>query len=671
MLTTQGVPMRLCRVLPCLLLVLASQANADSLFTRGQAEAGKAVYMAHCASCHGQDLAGNAAPALKGDQFARVWSGVDRSLESLYYITRTTMPRDAGNSLSEEEYLNVTAFMLQANGYAPGEQALTADRKAMAAVRLTGLAGAAGGVKTPAPKFIAGEGGPEPSGHGPGQEELLAAAANTRDWLYQTHDFQGQRFARIDKVNAGNAGKLQPVCMYQVGGMGTFQANPIVYDGVMYVTTYRLTVAIDARNCRLKWRYEWQARDTELWKNNRGVAIKDGRVFRGTSDGYLLALDAADGRLLWARQIANPAEGENFTMAPMAFEDMVLIGPAGSENNISGWIGAFRAEDGTQIWRFKTVPGARDPAEGDTWPNPENIPLGGGAVWTPLTLDVNTGELYVAVSNPSPDLPAQMRPGGNLYTNSIVALDVHTGELRWYRQVVPNDAHDWDLTQVSPLFRLTIGNEERPVVSTVGKDGFLRLLDRQSHDVLWETEVTTHKNTGLALTREGVLVCPGVLGGIEWNGPAYDPRSKSLFVNAVDWCATFSLSDEEILYVPGELYMGGKIKLEDQSRGWLTAVDATTGKVRWRYQSEKPMLAAVTATAGGLVFTGELTGDFLVLDAASGKVLYRFNTGGPIGGGVVTYQLGERQYIATTSGNSSIWFAPEGAPTVIIFALPE
>ncbi len=655
------------------LLVLAGAmpAPGDSLFTLEQAEAGRMVYATHCGSCHGQDLEGSAAPALKGESFARAWSREDRSLESLYYITRTTMPRNAGNSLTEEAYLQVTAYLLQVNGYKAGERALAADSSAMAAVRLDALDGAASAQRQPAPAFIAGDGGLEPSGKGPSQEDLLGAAANTRDWLYQTRDYQGQRYAPIDQVNTENVGSLQPVCMYQLGGPGTFQSNPVVYDGVMYVTTFRLTAAIDARTCDLKWKHEWQAQDNELWTNNRGVALKDGRVFRGTADGYLFALDAADGRLLWARQVADPALGETFTMAPMVFEESVIIGPAGSENNISGWVGAFRVDNGEPLWRFKTVPGAMDPSKDDSWPNPENIPLGGGAVWTPFSLDANNGELYVAVTNPAPDLPAHLRPGPNLYTNSIVALDVRTGELRWYRQLVPNDAHDWDLTQVSPLFRLTLDGEERAVVSTVGKDGFLRLIDRQTHEVLWETSVTTQKNTDLPLTTEGVLVCPGVLGGVEWNGPAWDPRSKSLFVNAVDWCSIFSLTDEEIMHVPGELYIGGEIEMQDEMRGWLTAVDATNGAVRWRYESDRPMLSAVIATSGGVVFTGEMNGSFLALAAESGKVLYRFNTGGPIGGGIVTYLMDGRQYVATVSGNASGYFGPEGTPIVVVFALPE
>jgi alcohol dehydrogenase (cytochrome c) len=356
-------------------------------------------------------------------------------------------------------------------------------------------------------------------------------------------------------------------------------------------------------------------------------------------------------------------------MPPLVFEDMVIIGPAGSENNVQGWIGAFRLKDGTQVWRFNTIPRPGEPGA-ETWRNAPGVPVGGGGVWTAPTLDVARGELYVAVTNPAPDLPAALRPGENLYTNSVIALDVRTGALRWYHQMVPSDFHDWDLTQATPLIRVKRDGHDREAVVTVGKDGILRTLDRQTHERFYETPVTTQENVDLPLTREGVRVCPGVLGGVEWNGPAYHPGTGLLFTPAVDWCTTFSVADS-VRFVPGGLYVGGDIKFDSTSQGWLTAVDASTGKVRWRYRSERPMVAAVTTTAGGLVFTGENTGDFLALDAATGRELYRFNTGGGMGGGIISYAVKGRQYIAAASGRSGFWFGQTGAPTLFVFALPS
>jgi alcohol dehydrogenase (cytochrome c) len=273
------------------------------------------------------------------------------------------------------------------------------------------------------------------------------------------------------------------------------------------------------------------------------------------------------------------------------------------------------------------------------------------------------------VTNPAPDLPAAMRPGDNLYTNSVVALDVRSGKLRWHASMVPADFHDWDLTQASPVLTLRIGGKDRPVLVTAGKDGVLRTIDRDTRERLYEVPVTTRRNVDVPLTREGVDVCPGVLGGVQWNGPAFNPGTGLLYVPAVDRCSTFGLSDS-VRWIRGRSYMGGTIKLSEERHGWLTALDAVTGEVRWRYRSAEPMVAAVTTTAGGLVLTGEGTGDFLVLDAATGRELYRFNTGGGIGGGVVTYAAKGRQYLATTSGRSGFFFGTYGSPTVFVFALP-
>ncbi len=444
---------------------------------------------------------------------------------------------------------------------------------------------------------------------------------------------------------------------------------PIVYHGVMYVTTPLITAAIDAATCRRRWSYTWALKDQARIQMNRGAVIKDGRILRGTPDGYLLALDAADGHLLWARQVTHPAQGELLTMPPLVFEDLAIIAPAGSELNIQGWIGAFRIDDGTPVWRFNTIPRPGEPGS-ETWVNP-SVPVGGGAIWTPLSLDVATGELYVPVTNPAPDLPAELRPGANLYTNALVALDVRTGRLRWYDQLVPNDAHDWDLTQVAPLFRATVQGRERNLITAAAKDGLVTVLDRDTHERLFQTPVTTRENVDTPLGREWTRVCPGLLGGVEWNGPAWLPATRTLYVPSVDWCVSFKLADT-VRFVPGEGYMGGEYMFDpaESGHGWLTAIDVATGAVRWRYRSPRPMVAAVTATAGGVLFAGEMTGDFLAFDAADGRELYRFNTGAGLLGGVVTYAVGGRQYAAAVSGGGSYNFGREGSPTVFVFAVP-
>ena len=638
-------------------------------FTAAQAARGSDIYAAQCASCHGAALDDGSAPPLTGEYFVQSWERPGVTLDDLFFIMRTTMPEGGVGTISDEQHLDVLAYLLERNGYPAGNRALTAEATVLSAVTIESRLASVPD-RGAAPAFIRGERGLAPLGRGPTQAELNAAHENSRDWLYHTHDYSGRRYVDLAQITDANVADLAPVCTFDMGVPGPFQSGPIVHDGVMYVTSIFSTVAFDAATCQLHWRHEWQPQQRGLGLNNRGVAIKDGRVVRATSDGYLIALDAADGELLWARKAADVTVGETFTMPPFIYDDLIVIGPAVSEFAIEGWVGAFSLENGEPVWRFNTVPGARDGT--GTWPNPNNIVLGGGAVWTPLSFDPESEELYVPVTNPAPDLPAELRPGANLYTNSIVALDVRTGDIRWYDQLVPNDAHDWDLTQVSPLFRTTVGGRERNLVATSGKDGFLRVLDRDSRERLYETPITAIENVDAPLTTEGVRVCPGLEGGVLWNGPAYDPRTNLLFVGAVDWCGIYALA-EEVRFVPGQMYLGGFVRPAERMEGRVTAVGASDGSLRWAYQSDMPVLGALTTTAGNLVFVGELNGDLVAFHTESGEELYRFPTGGPIGGGVVTYSVNGKQYVAVTLGDPSIldWRLEDaGSPTVLILALP-
>jgi alcohol dehydrogenase (cytochrome c) len=636
-------------------------------FTVEQATEGSRIYTEKCGSCHGARLDDGAAPPLVGRRFLETWTAPARTLDDLFFIIRTTMPKNEGGTLTSAQYLAVLAHMLERNGYPPNDRALSADQNALAALRLTRPAAAAGGPKA-APDYIAGTGGTAPRASGPNHQDLLAAGSG-RDWLMHTHDYAGTRFSTLTQITPANAPQLKAVCAYQVGETGNFQTGPVVDRGTMYVTTVAATIAIDAATCRLKWRNVWTPRGTELFGNNRGVAVKDGRVVRATSDGYLMALDAEDGRLLWARRLADTAKGETFTMAPLIFDNLIIIGPAVSEFAIKGWIGSFRLDGGEPVWRFNIVPAPGEPGS-ETWKQPDAFPVGGGGVWTAPTLDPDREMIYVATGNPAPDFPAALRGGTNLYTNSVIALNVRTGKLAWYDQIVPADNHDWDLTHASPLYRTTVDGRERRMIGTVGKDGRLRVLDRDSHTSVFETPVTTIENAEARVTPAGTRACPGLVGGVEWNGPTYHSGLNVIAVPAVDWCATFYM-DPEPRYVPGQTFMGGRTVNDKQSQGWITAVDATTGKVRWKYRSPRPIVGAVTSTAGGLILAGELTGDFVVFDADNGAVKYRFNTGGPIGGGIVTYEVAGRQYIAVASGRPSRFWIEQnsGNPLVMVFAL--
>jgi alcohol dehydrogenase (cytochrome c) len=650
---------------------LAGPALAQDVpFTATQAAQGKAVYAHYCASCHGAGLAGGNAPTLIGPVFAGHWARPKRSVSDLLLYVQANMPLNAAGTLSSSESEAVLAFLLARNGFAPGGRALTAGDSAL---KIAGLrAGENPSPVTVAEGFVTGPHGAAPSGSGPAQADLVNAATQGADWLSANRDYAGTRYSPLTQIDVSNAARLTKICSFPIGGGASLQSSPVVYRGVLYLTSAASTFAIDGATCALRWRYDWpMATPADGRIVNRGLALKDGRVLRATPDGFLLALDAGTGTLLWARRASDPSKGEFITMPPLVYDDLVFAGPAVSEFGVRGWIAAFHIADGTQAWRFNTVPHDGEPGA-ETWSHHAGVPLGGGTIWTALSLDPATETLFVSAGNPAPDLAVDTRGGANLYTNSIIALHLRTGKLDWYDQIVPRDDHDWDINHAGPLYSATIDGKTRDLIATAGKDGMLRVLDRGTRKIVFTAQLTTISQATAPVTTSGGDVCPGVLGGVQWNGPAYVPSANLLVTPAVDWCSHYTL-DAKITFVPGQYYMGGGATMKPDASGWLTAVDATTGAVKWKLHSVRPMLAAVTPTAGGVIFAGELTGDLLALDAASGAVLNRLPVGGPLGAGIVTYEAGNKQYVAAVSGTpSGFWVspaAPKGRPAITVFAV--
>ncbi|HUA84562.1 MAG TPA: PQQ-binding-like beta-propeller repeat protein [Bryobacteraceae bacterium] len=504
------------------------------------------------------------------------------------------------------------------------------------------------------------------------------AGSSEGEWLSVDHDLAGTRFSPLNQINTKNVAGLEKVCSYSFPEKEPAQTAPIVVAGVMYVTTAHYTTALDGFDCGVLWTYRWQPRGFETFNSNRGAAFGDGRIIRGTADGFLLALNAKNGRLVWLKQIANPDDGNFISMPPLIHGDLIYIGPAGAEWAARGWVGAFRLADGKQVWRFNIVPGDGEPGAESWGPSPETRQHGGGNLWTPLSYDVEKNLLYVPGGNAAPDLYGDGRPGADLYTNSIIALDGKTGRMVWYQQFVPHDLHDYDVTHVSPIFR----TRAHTLIATTGKDGLLRVLDRDSHNIVYSVPFTTRRNTdSVPAADTQIRVCPGPLGGNEWNGPAFSPALKLVIVPATDWCAK-----EKKGASPPHLekdthdffFFGGELEFDrwSDAHGWLTAFDSTTGAVKWRYSAPKPMIAGLALTAGDLGFTGELSGDLIAFDARSGKILFRGQTGGPVAGGVITYESHGMQNVAAVSGYVGAYnaIAPEiggGNPTVTIFRLPK
>jgi alcohol dehydrogenase (cytochrome c) len=500
---------------------------------------------------------------------------------------------------------------------------------------------------------------------------------SSEDWPYVNHDTYGTRYSPLKEITPTNAKKLHKVCAYTFPDKEPSQTAPIVIASVIYASTAHYTVALDGFDCHVLWNYKWEPRGPEPNNTQRGVAFAGGRIVRGTADGFLLSLDAKDGHLIWTQQIADPKEGYFISMPPLIHGDLIYIGPAGAEWASSGWVGAYRLSDGQQAWRFNIVPADGEPAA-DSWgPNPAARKHAGGNLWTALSFDADKDLLYVPGGNPAPDYYDDGRPGTNLYTNSLIALNAKTGRLRWYKQFIPHDVRDYDLTHVSPVIK----TESRTLIVTTGKDGLMRAIDRDTHEIAYTQPFTTLLNTDGPITTTPVRTCPGSLGGHEWNGAAYSAKQNAVFVPATDWCATVKKDSEPPDVVKEHthgFYFGGEMDFDkwDQARGWLTAFDASSGKPRWRYAASKPVIGGVAATAGDVVLTGELTGDFVALDAKSGEVVFRENVGGPIGGGVVTYGARGIQNVAVVSGYVGVYnkMAPEigGSNTnVTVFRLAK
>jgi PQQ-dependent dehydrogenase (methanol/ethanol family) len=483
-------------------------------------------------------------------------------------------------------------------------------------------------------------------------------------WPSYNNRLNGQRYSPLKQVTPGNAAQLGEVCRVQIDGPTSFHSGLVVVDGVIYTNTGRETVALDATTCAVRWKVSHTSEEGSYSPSSRGLAVMGGRVFRGTGDTRLIALDAATGKLLWKNVIGDPGLGEGASAAPLAWQGVVYMGIAGSELGVRGRVMAFDAATGKELWRFNTIPmGSETGAE--TWKRKESAKTGGGGVWGALSLDVTTGELFVPVGNPWPDIDMGYRPGENLFTDSVVVLDARTGALKWWHQVAPADWQDLDMVAAPVLYR---DSRIRDLAVIAGKDGYVTAIDRDTRKVVFRTPVTTVEHIYLKPSAEGSKMCPGYAGGVEWNGPGLDQANKLLVVGAVDACFMVKLGKTE--YVPGQASFGGTIEPVGPTTGWITAIDSETGDVRWKYHAEKPVVAGVTPTAGGVTFAGDLAGNFLVFNTKTGQLVHKARAGGAMAGGLVTYDIGGRQYVAFAAGNiSRNAFGDLGMPSVVIMTL--
>jgi PQQ-dependent dehydrogenase (methanol/ethanol family) len=561
----------------------------------------------------------------------------------------------------------------RANGMLP---AIARIRDAAVVAALVQLLSACGQPSSPSAEAPAAA--PEPP----------AAAVADGDWPAYNRTVAGERFSPLQEIDRTNVARLQLACSYTLSEVSALQTGPVVVAGTMYFTTETGSYAIDGATCAEKWRVERPVQQPSALGVHRGFAYLAGRLFRGTSDGHVLALDAADGHTIWDREIEVMVPGMTLPMAPIAANGLVFIGNAGGDQTgVTGHAYAFDAADGHVVWRFDVVPES-GPAR-DSWPNADRLPITGGAFWTSFTLDTEHGVLYVPAGNPAPDFDAEARGGDNLYANSVIALDAATGRMLGYNQIVKHDNHDWDVNSPPTLATTRAG---RPIVASANKDGLLTVLDRtrlasgqaspEGADlasvlpIVYQVPTTTRTNVDVPLSRtESVRFCPGIQGGNEWNGAAFDPALNSLYVGAVDWCAIVQLQAQPVVPPKGQIWFGsvsGDIAAPaSEAKGWLTAYDAETGEVRWKFAAPAPVLAGVTPTAGGLVFSADLAGTLRAFDAESGNVLWQTDTGQSMGGGIVTYSAGGKQRLGVVSGRASrIWPGAAEQSRIQVYSLP-
>ena len=527
------------------------------------------------------------------------------------------------------------------------------------------------------------------------QSKLTAAAKDADNFLHSNGSYDQSRFYPAKQINSGNVGQLRPAFTFQTEVLESMETAPIVIDGVMYLTTsYNHVYAIDAVSGKELWHYKHKMGPVTTYccgPNNRGVAIMGDRVFMGTLDARLVALDAKTGKLIWNTEIADPELGYSETMAPVAVNGRILIGTNGGEYGIRGFVKSFDAKDGKLQWTFHTVPetghegvwAANDatgrnmhrdiPAEkaqfakqgGDFYKT-----LGGG-VWMAPAVDMETNTVFFVVGNPSPDLYGAERPGDNLYTDSIVAVDLNTGKYKWHYQYVAHDV--WDLDAVSPVILTEAKGKDGKMVKVAmhaGKTGHVYIHDRNTGEMIRFSEAMVPQDGMWTLpTKDGAKMMLGANGGVEWSPMAFNPETRLTY--AANLLQPMTYHVEPSKYPGGKLWLGGAFKTipTEKQTGRLSAVNVDTGKVAWKFDTDEPLIGGVLTTAGNLVFNGEANGLFRAFDATSGKKLWEYQTGAGVNAPAVSYSVHGKQYVAVAAGGNNQIDAKRGN-SVVVFSLP-
>jgi alcohol dehydrogenase (cytochrome c) len=460
-----------------------------------------------------------------------------------------------------------------------------------------------------------------------------------------------------------NVGALHVICSATLGGPINFQTGPIVVHGILYATRANQTFALNAATCGRLWVNTYAT--TNLTQQTRGLAYANGLLFRGLADGHVIAINATTGATVWNQQIIASGSYEIISAAPIVWNGTLILGTSNGDAAEVCHVFALAQTTGKLLWSQQTVPSLTQPAA-STWKGAAFI--AGGSMWTSFTIDPSIGRLYVPVGNPEADFDVRRRLGSNLYTDSVLQFNSTTGALENGVQLIAQDDHDWDQGATPAI--VTPRNSAK-VALVAGKYGYLRSIDLSTLKQRWQTPVTRIENPIAPIAVSGTHYCPW--GAVLWNGPAYSSATGLAYVNSNDWCATVELSATPQPAVPGKLWTGSSNSFgrhDATKSGWLRAVDAVTGTQRWQYHATLPLLAGVTPTAGGLVFTGDLLGNVLAFNAASGALLATVPIHSAVGGGVISYEISGTQYVAVAAGLSSGTFqTPDANAEIVVLGL--